>query len=288
MLQKSKRPFAHLDWQDPRLHRWLLLLIPLGVLLVMGFYAVTDTVNLAHNHALNGADWMGAAICHRITERTFSIFGRQLPLCVRCTGMYLGVFLSFVTLLLAGRGRWGELPRLPILLTLLTFIGIMGVDGVNSYTHFFPDFPHLYEPRNWLRLATGMGTGLAMGLILFPALAQTLWRNVQYRASVESFRELVGMMLLAGTAVALILSNQPTLLYVLALASIAGLLLVVMALNAVLLLILLRRDGRAISWRDTAVPLTICFILAIVQLGAITFLRLNAFGTITGFPGLTS
>lgn len=40
--------------------------------------------------------------------------------------------------------------------------------GINSYSHFFPAAPHLYEPRNWLRLVTGMGTGVAMGRSSFP------------------------------------------------------------------------------------------------------------------------
>ncbi|NJN54100.1 MAG: DUF2085 domain-containing protein [Anaerolineae bacterium] len=253
---------------------------------MMAFYAVSDPTAVPHNHALNGADWMGAALCHRITERSFMVYGRQFPLCARCTGMYLGVFLVFVTMILAGRARWTELPRFPILLTLIGFIGIMGIDGLNSYSHFFPDFPHVYEPRNWLRLVTGMGAGLAMGLFIFPVLAQTIWADGQRRPAIGTFRELAGVVLVGGTAVLLLVSNQPAILYVLALASAVGLLLVLMGINAVLLLVLLRRDGRARQWRETAVPLTICLLLAIGQLAFITFMRLQAFGTITGFPGL--
>jgi len=162
----------------------------------------------------------------------------------------------------------------------------MGVDGVNSYTHFFPDFPHVYEPRNWLRLVTGMGAGLAMGLILFPALAQTIWADRQAKPAIRNFKELAGMVLIGATAVFLVLSNQPTILYVLALASAAGTVLVLIAVNAVLLLTIFRREGRALTWRDTAVPLTLCIGLAIAQLSVISFLRLSVFGTITGFPGL--
>lgn len=274
------------EWRGYVGRRSLLLLVAVGAALVMAFYAVTDPTAVPHDHLLNGADWMGAALCHRITERSFTIYGRQFPLCARCTGMYLGVFLVFLTLLLAGRARWSELPRLPILLTLIGFIGIMGLDGVNSYTHFFPEFPHVYEPRNWLRLLTGMGAGLAMGLFLFPVLAQTLWAEARWQPPIGNFWELAGMMLVAGTAVLLLLSNQPAVLYVLALASVAGQLLVLMGINVVLLLVLLRRDGRARQWRDTAVPLTICLLLAIGQLGILTFIRLQAFGTITEFPGI--
>lgn len=272
--------------QRPQVRRWLLLLVALGALLTIGFYTVTETSHLTHSHALTGADWAGYAVCHRITERSFSINGRQFPLCARCTGMYLGVSLVFIALFLSGRMRWSELPPLPILLVLLGFIGVMGIDGVNSYSHFFPNAPHLYEPRNWLRLLTGMGTGLAMGVFTFPALAQTLWRQPVWRAPVGNFRELTGLLAAAGTAVLLLLSNQPAILYVLALVSTAGLLLVLTAINAVFLLILLKRDGKMVKWSETAVPLLISFILTIIELSAVSITRFNLTGTMTGFPGL--
>ncbi len=261
-------------------------LIALGVLVVLGFYAVTDPTNVPHDHLLSGADWVGAGICHRITSRTFAIYGRQLPLCARCTGIYLGVVLAFLILFLAGRGRRVNMPRLPILIALLALVGIMGIDGINSYSHFFPNFPHVYEPRNWLRLVTGMGAGLAMGIFVFPALAQTLWQEQEYKPILNNFGELILLLCVAGITVALVLSNQPTILYVLALVSAGGVLLILTTINVVLLLTLLKRDGRAVRWIDTAVPLFIAFIIAVAQVSTITLIRLNLLGTTTGFPGL--
>jgi uncharacterized membrane protein len=285
MVDSSSSIFSSLD---PRFQRRLLALgVVLLVLAAMGWFSVTDSSHLAHDPALAGGDYVGAAICHRITDRSFAINGRQLPLCARCTGMYLGVALAFGVLLLAGRWRRTDLPPLPLLITLVGFIGLMGIDGLNSYSHFFPNFPHLYEPQNWLRLTTGMGAGLAMGLLIFPALMQTLWRDVNGRPIIETAGELAGVVLLAGTAVLLVLSNQPTILYVLALVSVAGVLLIVTSINAVLLLMLFKRDGFAVRWQETAVPLLISFTLTIVQLGTIALLRFNFTGTITGFPGLS-
>lgn len=266
--------------------RWLLLTIIVGTLSVMAFYALTDSNYLAHDHILAGADWLGYAVCHRITERSFTINGRQLPLCARCTGMYLGAALTMLVLWLAGRARHTALPSLPILLILLSFVAIMGVDGLNSYSHFFPDAPHLYEPRNWLRLVTGMGTGLTMGAIILPTLSQTLWQQQEFRPSVRSLRELVGLILVGGTAVLLILSNQPLILYVLAIMSTVGLLTIVTALNTVIILIISRRESMATHWQQAGFPLLIGVALAVVELSAISLLRFNLTGTMTGFPGL--
>lgn len=274
-------------WQAPASRRRLAFLLALAALLLMGLYAVSDPVRLNQHALLHGADWLGAAVCHRITERSFSIAGRQVPLCARCTGMYLGVFVSALFFWLGGRMRRSDLPPLPVLLPLIGFIGIMGIDGLNSYSHFFPNAPHLYEPRNWLRLLTGTGTGLAMGSFIFPALAQTLWQRPERRPMLAGAADLLALLLAAGAAIALLLSNQPPIVYVLALASTAGLLLILGSINTVIGLILLRRDARAAHWGQTAVPMLLGIALAAVELGALAWLRVLLTGTLTGIPGLS-
>ena len=122
--------------------------------------------------------------------------------------------------------------------------------------------------------------------MLLPALAQSLWRRPQYQPIIESGRELVALLILAFVAVLLLLSNQSTLLYVLAIMSVAGLLFIVTALNTVILLVLFRRDGRATTWRQTLLPLSLGLLIALVELSVISLLRFNLTGTMTGFPGL--
>ena len=274
------------QWRNEQTRRYWFLAIAVGAVLLMALYSLSDPARLAHDQALTGSDWLGAGVCHRITERSFTIAGRQLPLCARCTGMYLGVALTLIVLALSGRLRRGDLPPKAILFLLVGFIGIMGIDGINSYTHFFPNFPHVYEPRNWLRLLTGVGTGLAMGLFIFPVLAQTLWKLDYLRPVIGSFRELVAIMAVALTAVLLLLSNQPTVNYVLAIVSVVGLVAILASINAVLLLVIFRRDGLAVRWQQTAVPIVVSITLAVGELVAMSLLRVQLIGTITGFPGL--
>ncbi len=273
-------------WTRPFSQRGLLLLIAILALALIGFYTVTDASRVENNTVLGAADYVGYAVCHRITERSFTIAGRQLPLCARCTGMYLGVTLTFAVLALAGRRRWINLPPPRVLAVLIGFILIMGVDGINSYSHFFPNAPHLYEPQNWLRLLTGMGAGLAMGVIIFPALAQTLWRDQTVRPSVGSYRELAGLVTLALITVALVLTEQPVLLYVLGLASALGVLIILTAIGSILLLIITKRDARAVQWRQVVLPLLVGLIFAVVQIGIVSFARYSVTGTMTGLPGL--
>jgi uncharacterized membrane protein len=262
------------------------LLVTLAALVVLGAYAISDPARLDHDGALALSDYAGYAVCHRITDRSFTIAGRQMPLCARCTGMYLGASLTFAVLALAGRPRRAGMPSRRVLLVLAGFMALWAVDGVNSYSHFFAHLPHLYPPANWLRLVTGMGAGLAIGSFIYPALAQTLWRHQDSRPVLASLAELAGLVLLALLVVGLVLSNQAVILYVLALVSAAGVVLILAAINTVLLLTLSRRDGRAERWRQAAGSLLGGLALALTELGLIAHLRFAVTGTMTGLPGL--
>ena len=108
-IQEQQRETAELRSSiQPGNRRWLLLAISTAALLLMLFYGLTDGAHINHDPLLTTADWSGYALCHRITERSFTINGRQFPLCARCTGMYLGAALTIVVLFLAGRAKWQE------------------------------------------------------------------------------------------------------------------------------------------------------------------------------------
>jgi uncharacterized membrane protein len=260
--------------------------ICLLALLTLAFYQVGDSHALSEDLLLHGGDFAAAAICHRISERSFTIMGRAMPLCARCSGIYLGIVLTYAIMLLAGRSRQAGLPRLPLMLALFGLIAVMGVDGLNSYSHFFEGLPHLYTPRNWLRLLTGFGTGLALGNFIFPVLAQSLWKGVDWNPPLKNFRELGGLIALSLVTAALVLSNQPVLLYVLAIVSVVGILLIFTSLNAVVMLMVFKREGRLTTWRQASVPLAIGLILTVTELGIVSSARLAVFGTISGLPGL--
>jgi uncharacterized membrane protein len=233
---------------------------------------------------LGKADAIGYAICHRIDGRSFHLGDRQLPLCARCTGMYLGAVVGVAGMLLLGRGRAGGMPSRWVMVTLFGFTALMGIDGVNSYLHFFPALPHLYEPQNWLRLITGMGNGLMLAGLILPVLNQTLWRNWEPRPVLANFRELLLLVVAAAVVVVLVLSENVVVLYPLALLSALGVLGLVMALNTTILLIAFRRENRALGWAGAVLPLLAGFTLAIIEIGMVDAVRFAIFGTWGGMP----
>jgi len=256
--------------------------MPVGVgliaLAVLAGFALATPAGI-----LGKADAVGYAICHRIGSHSFTIAGRQLPLCARCTGIYLGALLSLTTLVAAGRRRASLLPPRPVLFTLLGFVVLMGIDGTNSYLTLFPGLPHLYPPQNWLRLMTGTLYGMALAVLAYPFFNSALWRLPEPARSLRNFRELGGLLLLAGIVVALALTENPVLLYPLALLSALGVVLMLSLVNTMLAALISRRDNAAVSWRHIWPLLVAGVTLTFVEIGLIDAVRFALTGTWEGF-----
>ena len=266
-------------------HKWPARALPALFVAVAGL-AFASWLLSTPPGLLGKADAVGYAICHRIDGRSFHLGDRQLPLCARCTGIYLGALAGLAALVVMGR-RAGGLPTRPMLVVLFGFIAVMGFDGVNSYLTLFPGLPHLYEPQNWLRLVTGTFNGLALAALVYPVLNQTLWKDWENRPVVAGPRDLGVLVGLGLTVIGLVLTDNPVILYPLALLSAAGVVVLLTALDATFLLILTRRDGRAERWTGALLPLLGGFTLAILQIALVDAARFAIFGSWGGFvlPG---
>ena len=232
---------------------------------------------------LGKADAIGYAVCHRIDVRSFHLGARSLPLCARCTGIYLGAMLAMGSYQIIGRGRAGGFPKKAVLAAFILFGAIFAVDGVNSYMTLFPGLPHLYEPSNVLRLSTGLLAGVAMGTLVHAGLAQNAWKDWRPEPVLRDLRELG--ILLVGAAVigGLALSGNPMILYPLALISAGGVLVVLASVYTVMALLVLGQENRAASWMNLALPAVVGLTLSILQIGGIDLVRFALTGTWSGF-----
>jgi uncharacterized membrane protein len=225
-------------------------------------------------HAVLGkADAVGYAICHRIPERSFILAGRTLPLCARCTGTFLGAVLGLVAMLLLRRHRASRLPPVPVLGALVVFTGLWGFDGLNSYMTLIPGAPHLYEPRNWLRLTTGLLNGLTLVSFTFPIFNFTLWREPTSERVIKNLWELLSILPLVALLVVVIQAEIGFLLYPLAITSSLGVIVMLVLINSMIATIVLGQEGYARSWFQALVPLTVGTGLAILQMTAMILLR---------------
>lgn len=227
-------------------------------LLVILAFALSPT-----SFALGKFDSVAYAVCHRIPERTFFFGGRQLPLCARCSGTFLGVLLTMLTLTLVGRSRASRLPPPRVLVVLVGFVLCWALDGLNSYLTLYPGAPHLYEPQNWLRLTTGMLNGLALGTVVLAVLNFSLWHAPRPQPAVRGLGELAGLVGLAALLTGLVLTRDERLLYPLALAGTLGVVAMLTSVNTVIVLIAARRENTVHRWRDAAWPLLVALALSL-------------------------
>jgi uncharacterized membrane protein len=236
---------------------------------------------------LGKADAVGYAVCHRIEVRSFLFpAGRQLPLCARCSGTFLGVLVGlFGPGLLLRRRRAAEFPPLAILSVLLAMSAAWAVDGANSYLHLIPreGLPRVYAPTNFLRLVTGTFHGITMGSLILPVVNATLWQDATAEPTLRTWRHLLA---LAGVGVALImmvLSGWAVFLYPLAVLSAAGVITILAAICTVMVATVLRRENVSASFADALPLILLGLIVTFVLIGGIDALRYAFFQTWEGF-----
>lgn len=274
----ERAPVDKSSRQLPRFNKYNLLLLAVSTLVIAVFFLFPPVT------VLDKADLIGYAICHQIPVRTIHIDGTPLPLCARCTGIYLGALMGLAGLTLLGRYRNTELPPTLVLLTLVGFIAIMGFDGINSYLTLFPGAPYLYQPQNWLRLTTGTLNGLAMSVIVYPVINASLWQShrVKNEPVLKNFKELLPFLLGAAAIILIVLWQQPFLLYPLAVLSTLGVVLMLGIVNTGLILVLTRREAYARTWRDVVLPVAMGLAVSFLMIGGMDWLR----ATITRAAGL--
>ena len=233
---------------------------------------------------LDKADAIGYAVCHRIPARSFFAYGRQLPLCARCTGLYVGVLTGLGTFLVRGRARMSKLPPLR-LLAVLVLLGISyALDGLNSYLSLFDFYTPLYPPHNALRLLTGTFFGLGMITIVWPVFNALAWASPEHGAPIRTTGELGALYALAVGVDALVLTQWDAVLRVVGLLTVGGVVLMFTLIGAVLFLAVTRRENALYTWHDLLVPVLAGIAFAFFIIGGMDFLRYRLTGTWAGFP----
>ncbi len=243
------------------------MLVPALAALVLLIFVV------APPHGLAEKAWrIGYGLCHQQADRSFFVGGRQLPLCARDTGTYLGA-LAALACMMATRQRRGTLLPHPVVLGLLALGAVFFVvDGANSYAGSLPLLPRLYTPDNRLRLLSGLLLGTGMAAVLLPLFNYTVWREAPDERALSrlALAALPPALLLSFVAV----TQGPSWFYGPLTALLAfSVLLVLASVNGLLVTVILRRDRQGTEWRDVVQLLSWGLLLTTVELGVLSFAR---------------
>ena len=223
---------------------------------------------------------IGYALCHQLPDRSFFIHEHQTPLCARCTGMYLGFSIGLIFLIIRRRTHAARMPTTAIIAVLIGFMTIMGIDGINSTISIIPDAPQLYHTTNVHRIVTGTLFGIAMCMLFFPVFSTAIWRQPSGDRSVKNWRELIVLVLVAFALDAVVLTQSDWLFYPITILSIAGPLLLLSFMGAIIVLTMRNLVNNIDRWKQMALPMFAGVALGLVLITMMDFFR----ASITAVP----
>jgi uncharacterized membrane protein len=107
---------------------------------------------------------VGSLVCHQIPERSFHLSGIQLPVCARCTGLYVGGAV--------GLALW--LSRSHRALSFRAARGAILVTAVPTLVTLATAALGWWDPANVLRAAFAAPVGVAAGAVVAAGLTRNL------------------------------------------------------------------------------------------------------------------
>jgi uncharacterized membrane protein len=128
--------------------------------------------------------FLGRGICHQGAAVTFSsdlltksnLCKIYMPLCSRCTGIYIGFIISLIIIIFVDHYIKSEAPSFKIIIIVIAALLLMGIDVSLSFYGFI-------KPNNYIRFSTGFFAGWTLALLVLPVANNVIW----YKAVKKSY-----------------------------------------------------------------------------------------------------
>lgn len=229
------------------------------------FFAYPGGYASTSHHLLHG-------LCAQTPSHTFSIGNKPLPFDARMTGIYGGLLVGMVTIMIRGRlFRYGTSSR-GVIATLATCVLAMAVDGSNSLLNDLGLW-HPYTPANILRVITGYLTGIALSVVLTWLLASSVWNLGRPDPGIGSIQELLLPVLLLVPYMSLILLAPDLMHLPLSIALVMSAWLTVSTIMLVIVLLAFRLDEQVRTLRHLHVPVAVAALLGLSVMLALAGIR---------------
>jgi uncharacterized membrane protein len=196
-------------------------------------------------------------LCHQLSDRTWVLDDRAMPLCARCTGIYIGALLGSAWLAIqAGvRGRF-VLDR-----------GYTLFLAFSSVYFFFDVLAGSCPQTAWSRTASGLVFGFAVMSALWSFINKNFLKAERQLTRQFSKADVLAVMMgLSLTLLFIMLLPQSTLVYYLFLVSeVIGVIIIYGCANAAMLLVVFDKSiNRGYPYRHVGILFVsglICFVL---------------------------
>jgi uncharacterized membrane protein len=210
-------------------------------------------------------------LCAQQPHHSLYFGGQRLPFDARMTGIYGGFAVASAYLLARGRWRAGGMPPIPIVIVLALFVAVLGLDGANSTLRDLGR-PYAYEPRNPVRLITGLLTGTSLAAFTWLLVAQVAFARHARRtaAPITGLRDLGWLLAVQGMFAAIVLSGWAVVRVPVTLVLLGAAIAAVTGLALGFVLLIGRRECRALRTADLAAPAMVALLAALVLIGGMS------------------
>jgi len=181
-------------------------------------------------------EYIGSLVCHQAPDRTIQMGGKFLPLCSRCTGIYLGFLLGILYQFILWKTKVRELPCQKISIVSVSLLGLLIIDSLGSYFK-------LWSLSNSQRLVLGLLGGSSISLFLFPAFNYSLFVKPKEDKGMKLLVEYLGLLFLLELAILFTLFGNFIIYNIIAFASILGILVLYLMINTTI-------AGMTINWQN--------------------------------------
>lgn len=130
---------------------WLLVILLCPLSVHFGF---------ADNSTLKLIYFVFKFICHQLPERSYFMWGVQMPVCARCFGIYSGMVLGLLVYPFFKKLNNSKIPQLK---TITIFVAPILIDA-------FAQSMGLYTTSNLVRSSTGIWFSIGVIFCLMPLL----------------------------------------------------------------------------------------------------------------------
>jgi uncharacterized membrane protein len=127
------------------------------------FIASRSTVGIAAYGFSAAIYQMGSLVCHQLSERSFHVWGAQLPVCARCTGLYTGAAAAAIAAM-----RLNDRTRYEFWTHAKTLVLVAAAPTVITLVH---EWVSGQMPSHWVRAAAGFPLGVAVMLVVLAGTA---------------------------------------------------------------------------------------------------------------------
>jgi hypothetical protein len=159
-----------------------------------------------------------------------------------------------------------------------TLFGVMILDGTQALLYDM-GLLRLYTPNLYLRLSTGLASGVGIAMLLIPLANQALWKRPRADQQLFTGWKDVACLAVAQTALfALTLAGWPSTLLPLSLFNTVAILTLITALMTLVLVLITRHAGHFTTWREVVGHFSAGFLLAALFIAVLAVARLALFG----------